>query len=156
MKTCGKCKKQKTDGAFHKDRSRKDGRATVCRICRRAIAKAWRDRTGYYKRRYRENRDSERERILKRKYGIGFKEYHQMLDAQGGKCAICRRPGPTDRMLNVDHDHATGHVRGILCNNCNRMLGHAKDDTSILSAGIEYLESFRRWLRSLSKRSAGQ
>lgn len=44
----------------------------------------------------------------------------------------------------VDHDHETGKVRGLLCNSCNVMLGHSKDDVAILQKGIEYLNRMKR------------
>lgn len=48
-------------------------------------------------------------------------EYVTMLAAQGGGCAICRRP-PKTRRLHIDHDHATMEIRGLLCHRCNRNL----------------------------------
>ena len=43
------------------------------------------------------------------------------------------------RRLHVDHDHKTGSIRQLLCVDCNHMLGRSKDNTSILSKAIEYL-----------------
>lgn len=48
-------------------------------------------------------------------------EYETRLESQGGVCAICGNP-PAKRKLSVDHDHATGLVRGLLCFRCNRAL----------------------------------
>jgi len=84
-----------------------------------------------------------REFHLKKKYGIGMQEYHAMHAAQGGRCAICAadktggRGGPS--LFHVDHCHATGKVRGLLCNACNRMIGLGKDDPAVLRAGADYL-----------------
>lgn len=58
---------------------------------------------------------------LKKTYGITADEYDNMLADQGGCCKLCRR-APGKRPLDVDHDHATGKVRGLLCNQCNRTL----------------------------------
>jgi predicted dehydrogenase len=67
-----------------------------------------------------------------------------MLAAQGGICVICKgdkphvsRKGPW--RWCVDHDHATGHVRGILCHACNSALGLFGEDPQRLSAAIVYL-----------------
>lgn len=50
-------------------------------------------------------------------------QYVTLLALQGGRCAICRRPPKVGgRRLSVDHDHASGQVRGLLCFRCNRGL----------------------------------
>ena len=59
---------------------------------------------------------------LKTKYNITIEQYDEMLDAQGGGCAICGVK-PTNKRLAVDHCHTTGKVRGILCTGCNTGLG---------------------------------
>lgn len=76
------------------------------------------------------------------KYGISPEEFDAMLAAQGGGCAIC---GTTEWMGNgkvphVDHDHATGRIRGILCGNCNLGIGKLGDDPVRLRAAAAYLE----------------
>jgi hypothetical protein len=53
--------------------------------------------------------------------GVTTEQYEAMLRAQGGGCAICGNP-PKTRRLDVDHDHKTGQVRGLLCHRCNRAL----------------------------------
>jgi hypothetical protein len=52
------------------------------------------------------------------------------------ECIICGDSGP----LVVDHDHSTGKVRGMLCNHCNRGLGHFRDDPELLTFAAEYLK----------------
>lgn len=92
-------------------------------------------------------RKTERQRpyILKRKYGMTVAEYEAVLVAQGGVCAICRQPEMTRQgsgavfSLAVDHDHATGHVRGLLCVPCNRGLGFLRDSRQLLQAADRYL-----------------
>jgi len=74
----------------------------------------------------------------KAKYGISRNEYDRMHRTQKGKCAICGDP-PDQFDLRVDHDHKTGRVRALLCNNCNAMLGHARDNIAILEIGAKYL-----------------
>lgn len=74
-------------------------------------------------------------------YGMTLDEVEQMLTLQGGLCAICQHPigYSTKRGLNVDHDHITGKVRGLLCFGCNNGLGNFKDDPQRLAAAIKYL-----------------
>jgi hypothetical protein len=61
--------------------------------------------------------------------------FDAMLASQGGGCAICDRPDAD----NVDHDHKTGRVRGILCFNCNIAIGQVEDDEDRLAAAMAYL-----------------
>lgn len=70
-----------------------------------------------------------------------IEDYDNLCIEQDYKCAICNTSevGRRTRWL-VDHDHTTGRVRGLLCHNCNVLLGHARDDISILSKAIEYLK----------------
>lgn len=72
-------------------------------------------------------------------YGLEKGEYAQLYIFQGGKCALCRRATGASRKLSVDHDHATGLVRGLLCRPCNTMLGHARDSTKFFLRCIWYL-----------------
>lgn len=86
---------------------------------------------------------NQRSKDLMRKYGITQEVYDEMFAKQKGLCAICLG-GPTDigkknDRLSVDHDHKTGKVRGLLCNDCNVSLGKFKDDISILKRAIKYL-----------------
>lgn len=61
-----------------------------------------------------------------------------MADAQDYRCAVCGEP-PTRRRLDVDHDHKTGAVRGLLCSDCNIALGKFRDDPDRLRAAADYL-----------------
>ena len=84
-----------------------------------------------------------RDRHLQRKYGITLAQYEEMLAAQGGGCALCgKRPdeqGRYTRYLHVDHCHATGKVRGLLCDRHNLMLGQWGDTPDLLRKAIDYL-----------------
>jgi hypothetical protein len=72
---------------------------------------------------------------LKRRYGITAAAADALLDQQGGLCAICRA-APA---VHVDHDHATGAVRALLCFNCNGGLGQFKDNPNLLHAAAYYV-----------------
>lgn len=65
-------------------------------------------------------------------------EFQERLTAQDNKCAICLKQ-ITGRDIHRDHDHTTGEWRGLLCNNCNRGLGHFQDDSELLIAAAFYL-----------------
>jgi hypothetical protein len=78
-------------------------------------------------------------RILRQKYGLTPDDYRDMLVGQAGRCLICLRVPMED--LVIDHDHVTSKVRGLLCQKCNRMLGHAHDRIAVFQSAIRYLES---------------
>jgi hypothetical protein len=63
-----------------------------------------------------------------------------IAQSQDHRCAVCREPVGVDR-LHVDHDHATGEFRGLLCHLCNRGLGHFGDSPERLDAAAVYLRA---------------
>ena len=88
-----------------------------------------------------------------KKYGITQADYEELRRQQNECCAICHRhetnvprsnykkkDGSTT-CLHVDHCHATGQVRGLLCFNCNALLGKCRPDTTILEEAINYLRT---------------
>lgn len=83
----------------------------------------------------------ERKSKFKNIYGITLEQYEQMLEAQGGGCAICNAKTPSARTkyFAVDHCHATSKVRGLLCTKCNRGLGLFNDRTDLLKLATNYL-----------------
>lgn len=77
---------------------------------------------------------------LLRKYGITVDIYNKIYNKQEGKCAICNiHQSKLRRSLNVDHDHTTGLVRGLLCYSCNLQLGAYKDNISNIINDINNL-----------------
>lgn len=86
-----------------------------------------------------ERRTTAQEKRLLDTYALDLDEYEAIKAHQGGKCAICQRATGAKRALAVDHDHATGYNRGLLCKPCNVMLGRARDDTEFFRRAIEYL-----------------
>lgn len=92
----------------------------------------------YWRERNRSPRGKEAQ--LRTRYGIGLEEYNKLLQEQGGVCAIC---GGTEmkrgKYLCVDHDHVTGKIRGLLCDQCNHAIGKFKDDPTLLLKAIDYL-----------------
>jgi len=86
-------------------------------------------------------KEYQKRRVFRIKYGITLEERDAIFLAQGSKCAICQvSENPHTRQWHTDHCHATNTVRGVLCHNCNLMLGQAKDDPERLRAAIAYLE----------------
>jgi hypothetical protein len=83
----------------------------------------------------------ERDRWLLKKYGITSADYDKMLAEQDGRCALCLTES-NGRMWHVDHDHKTNRTRRLLCDLCNRGLGHFQDDPAVLRRAAEYIEEF--------------
>jgi len=75
---------------------------------------------------------------LRRKYGLSLSQFEAMLLAQGGKCAICKEPFKS--RPNVDHQHDTALVRGLLCSRCNTMIGSIERSPLILDSMLGYLK----------------
>ncbi len=134
-KQCTKCGETKPISDFGKRRDRADNRLRwECRACRAAHVRAWRAA----------NPEWDRVQHLRRRFGLTPIDYDAMLVAQCGLCAICGEPERTIRhgkvvALAVDHDHATGTVRGLLCVRCNRMLGFMERNELLLTNARDYL-----------------
>lgn len=134
------------------------------RVRQRAACKRWRDanleeqrlRERETRKRYRvtdpdsvrakkrawRNSDSGVNSYLQRNYGMTIADYEHMLSGQGGGCGICGKL-PTGRRLVVDHCHATGRVRGLLCTACNKAIGALGDTTDGVERALLYLKGTR-------------
>lgn len=144
MKVCSTCKKNKAINLFPFQNKGKNIVMSSCKECRSAKQKANRienpaeqkrkDKAHYeknkgkrtkYARDYRKlYPDRTRNTNLKVKYGITSNEYDLMFSEQKGLCKICKKhQDELKRILCVDHCHATGEVRGLLCDTCNKFLG---------------------------------
>lgn len=93
---------------------------------------------------YSKNKEKVKNSRLLATYGIDLNEYNARLLAQNYQCPLCEKTfsigsfGPDSPV--IDHCHTHGHVRGILCNECNRGLGYFRDNATALRKAAEYLE----------------
>lgn len=86
------------------------------------------------------NKNYEEQRISRiRMYGIDVPDYERILAEQGGGCYICGKKPEPKRALDIDHDHKTNKVRGLLCSIHNRGLGMLGDDIKSIVKVLEYL-----------------
>src|SRR3990167_828258 len=75
----------------------------------------------------------------KSRYGISQQDYEVLLEDCNRSCSICGNAGE----LHVDHNEQTGQVRALLCPNCNKMIGLAKENIMTLKSAIMYLLCFQ-------------
>lgn len=136
-KICTKCKEEKPLNEFTTHKKGIDGKEPSCKQCRNK----------YHNKRYSEHKNEilAKSRASKRKYniekyGITLLDYEHKCLLLENKCEIC---GIICDRLNIDHDHDTNKVRGLLCNNCNWGLGHFKDSVEKLQKAIDYLKNNR-------------
>jgi len=116
MKKCATCGKNRDEKFYVSERGR------VCHSCRR-----------------KKRSESAHNLRVSRTYGMDAGDYERLLVAQTAKCAIC--VGDRPYRLDVDHDHKTGYVRGLLCKRCNReILKAARDDADLLRKAAAYLD----------------
>lgn len=86
----------------------------------------------------RRKRRSSHNYHLRKNYGITINDYERILQAQKGRCAICRG-GTSKRHFAVDHNHRNGRVRGLLCARCNTALARFMDSTVNVGRAYKYL-----------------
>jgi len=77
---------------------------------------------------------------LMAEYGLTVFDYNKMKRAQNNRCAICRKK----KKLYVDHNHSSKIIRGLLCSQCNSVLGYSFDSKEILTSSIKYLTLKRK------------
>jgi len=161
-KFCPCCKQKKSIRDFYTNKSCSDGLQGWCKKChtmknteaarrpnqkRDARLKQWRE----------ENREKIKLQIkhnaLKRKYGVSLKDYNDMIKKQNGKCVICFSV-LVGRTAHLDHCHATGTVRAVLCESCNKGLGNFRDNPASLRSAASYLERFAAMLPDPSRLEA--
>lgn len=135
-KNCNKCGLNKTLDSFRKDKRRKSGYKSICKVCADLTYKA---RKAQFPELIKEQR---RAQHLRHKYGMSVDSYNSLLKAQDEKCAACGTQSPLNSLykrLVVDHNHSTGQVRGLLCHSCNSTIGASREDVYRLSKIIDYL-----------------
>lgn len=81
---------------------------------------------------------AQRRRALKRRYNLTPTEVELLVDRQQNLCAICS-VSFDETTMNIDHNHKTGEIRGLLCNSCNMALGSFRDDIQLLHNAVMYL-----------------
>ena len=93
-----------------------------------------------WRKNYHQHPECDRERHLMDSYSISSDEYQLLFNKQNGVCAICGKPPTNGKPLQVDHDHTTGKIRGLLCHKCNTGIGYLGDVTQSVQYAVNYLK----------------
>ena len=137
MKKCRRCGDNKIETDFYKDKSTIDGLTRECKECRKSAERK------YYHKHAEKRKILYKNRRLRNSNGeeITLERFQSMVQSQNNKCGICcsemTRP-------YIDHNHATGNIRMLLCHHCNCLLGNSKEDISVLQSAIEYIQKFNQ------------
>jgi hypothetical protein len=154
-KACSKCKEVKPLADFHRAKKAASGRASACKVCELAMKRKryeadpekWkaRHKRYYYKNKPKIAAGHRRDNL--KKYGLTEETLRAKIASQGGRCPICLgalcEEGQRSKAPRVDHCHATGLVRDVLCFKCNIGLGSYDDRPEILRRAADYLERHR-------------
>lgn len=145
-KLCKKCDQTKPLEEFYPHNRTRDGVQYWCKECqKKAIVSGYRNNPQKHRDYNRDwgnrNPDKKADIALKARLGLPHGTYVNMYTAQSGKCAICgtAKPKGRTRRLHVDHDKATGKVRGLLCGPCNTGIGQLQHDPNIILSALRYL-----------------
>ena len=128
-RVCKTCRRKRPDAEFRHD----SHIFRSCESCRAEVQK---------------RRDKRKD--LQRTFGMSLEDFERLFKAQNGVCAICcqkeriRDVRGNVRQIGVDHDHASGRVRGLLCNACNRGVGFFGDNPERLEAAAAYLRRYAK------------
>lgn len=127
-KKCPKCHKRRE---FSKNKARFDGLDSWCKVCKSTWSEEYHKKHPHLRRQRRLRNLGRifkymRSYRLRTKYGLTETMFEKILKLQNRRCAICRTKKPRGKYKSwqVDHDHVTNEVRGLLCFNCNKHLGY--------------------------------
>lgn len=149
---CPRCKRQLTRANFHhrKGQTESSSRQPYCKDCQRQHVRQWRKNNVDGVKRHNKNSAPHRRRQTHR---LSVQAEQQLYSVYGPRCWICGATEETRRMC-IDHDHATGLVRGLLCANCNLAIGNFKENPRLMRRGALYIERRlvhnKRWMDLIS------
>jgi hypothetical protein len=147
VKLCSGCGETKLVNEFAKNCSKADGLQTVCKLCKKRYDNEWyknnhsaavQTRMAWKEKNRERERELSRRSYRKVKYGLTDEDYQRLLNTHKC-CVICEREFDNELRPVIDHDHTSGKVRSLLCNSCNTLLGHARENEGVLLSAIEYL-----------------
>lgn len=122
-KKCGKCKQVKDILEFSNNKSRKSGIHNECKECQIKYNRVY---------------------FIRKKYELSQKEVEEIIEkVKEGFCEICGEKLYLNKSgYALDHNHSTGQRRGLLCPECNKGIGHLKEDLYILTKAHNYIRKY--------------
>lgn len=108
-----------------------------CKKCQLKRASEWRKR--HPEKRSETSKRSSKMWRFANLYHITLEQYEKMWVSQGGVCILPSCGRPIDA---IDHCHATGKIRGLMCRQCNSALGFFRDSVQLVREALAYLEAF--------------
>jgi hypothetical protein len=112
-KICTLCMQKKNIDSFHQHKWSTDGYLARCKSCIRKVKNA-------------------------KNYGLSVRDYETLVSQYQNQCMICGT-APSKRSLDVDHNHKTGQIRGLLCSRCNLCVGALEEDIELINKISDYL-----------------
>ena len=88
-----------------------------------------------------EKKEQRRRRLIKKKYGLSYKDWEGLWYSQSGRCAICNKFIDDPKDICIDHNHKTSKIRGLLCKECNLGIGCFFDNPELTKLATEYLKN---------------
>lgn len=139
-KNCTKCLVEKPLSDFHANSAHPTGRRSQCKKCGHAYEVKSKDRRNLYLRGWRKKHFAKNQSTWRKyTYGITSADYEIIYASQSGRCAICMHIPLPGKPLQIDHNHSTGMVRGLLCKKCNTYIGMIGESMDTISRMREYL-----------------
>jgi len=158
MKECSQCNVNRSLKDYHKEAKSADGLRANCKICNKEYRKKHSARIKMYNVKYcaenkdklraaksaydKLNKDRIRDYQMQKNYGISLEDRQVLSESQEHCCGICTisEVDTSSGRLSIDHDHASGVVRGLLCQPCNVAIGSLKDSSAVALKASEYLK----------------
>lgn len=136
-KKCTRCSEVKPVDAYFKDKQKSNGFSPHCKTCDKRQSREW----------ALKNKEQRKNNISRSLYKLKKDaNYEKMAELQSYCCEMCGiHASNFKKRLNIDHNHKTGQIRGLLCVTCNLGLGAFKESPELLYAAIVYLEKYK-WL----------
>ena len=148
-KICSTCKQNKPLSEYYRRKTRKNAVQSACKVCCLRRFNAF-SKTGKGKTCQKRHFEKHQRRYTILQAGLTVKDYENMFEQQKGRCAICKKHQlELLKHFDIDHNHNTGKIRGLLCPTCNKNLGLYENKQRNFKQNI--VEKFKEYLHGIEK-----